>query len=1333
MDLNFIQDIYHPYDEVVIRYRDELLIGTILKLNSEMIALKKEDGSKIVINGKDINYICSLTMPSASIISKTNEKTILYTEKEKNEEEIKIEVIGSTMGSWSVYDSILPQLLLYSELILNNTPNNEKNTTIPANAYVVRVSNSSFQVSTTQNYNQRVRSKAIVEKKLWDDISHFERGDMLPVIIYFNPQKQFDAILALTSSTIGDIEIMLNESIKKKHYHHCKILCRFLLNYVKIGNTTCNKALRKILSLLRNVNEFQGSIPNIKFEKLNPKRNKGLNNLFVIEKNIKELGKTGEYSQIIKVINNFLENEEIDVRIKHNLLLKKAQTYVSLNSYKNAINTYIELIESCEANHDKERNLSSLYEQLAHVVLNNSPNKDEAILLLKKSLEYNNKNSSAISLLEQLESGNSIFTESTTHFRDDEKLQIEQIITKVIISPLLVKDINEWEFKSDCINENKGISSVDVANELLDQAKDAKLDTSGRCLLYLEAAKAYSELPQDSFDFSLYTEALASYSILKANTLFLQIQDLVTNDYSNIDHLRKIVDCASCYYLESLPLLTSKMSGLLITALCNYLKIKMALLQYENNSHFNFSGRLNNKFFECLNNSKISIREIAWELVLEVGASNLECWNNMFKIDHGFSGLYSYVNSSEKKMEVYNIIISLCNLSYDYEIASLEPCDFFNYAFNFRREHKQTFMKVCNSILQKPLDLRMMNSWADQWDKLNDYIILLTESDRKSKQCGDSVMRILQPYLSRNRNERTSILIQAHRLLKKQIENDSEYQTLYGKIFFYPLFQKWGKTIEALIDSKIAETLPQLEVIADPPYIVSKDDKYYVHLLVRNIGDNTAEGFIIMPSFVCGDKKIIAKKEISEELPAGNVVEIPLNLPPALTQENSVSLIISVVAIFQGKELNSKDFSFTIAPEPKSFMRIEDIPWRDGPIPKEQMFKGRQQILTILFHHYMSIERDKPYILYGLTRTGKSSILEYFGRIINKQEFDTIEGKSKFAIFKWELNQAASMGGAQDMWHYLLYDQIFCCLEDYLGKEVEEEFFFTEQPGAGDFYSILLFLKSKHIFPLILVDEFSFIKMLLDEKMINSAFLHSIRQYSFDGLASFIFAGTYDIKLLIKDKKYGITGQLVNTIELQISEIDSKSAEELMSVIDNKLHFTKEAIAHIHKLSGDIPYFIQMICKNCGYFAVENKRSIIGYPELEYVIRILTGEDESTKETENSMLKELPESVFQNNMHSPGDPKEVNVLLTCIADFNRTCGGNARGVSITELQELWKNKDVQQYQSKLSEAIELLIEKKVLLQYEDEGTQVYKITVDLFRRWWGQHHKDIIRELNTII
>jgi len=414
--------------------------------------------------------------------------------------------------------------------------------------------------------------------------------------------------------------------------------------------------------------------------------------------------------------------------------------------------------------------------------------------------------------------------------------------------------------------------------------------------------------------------------------------------------------------------------------------------------------------------------------------------------------------------------------------------------------------------------------------------------------------------------------------------------------------------------------------------------------------------------------------------------------------------------------------------EPETSLTEEEIMWKDGPKMSGVLFKGRQDIMGRLSRHYLSVERDKPYILYGLTRTGKSSILLNLKKDLMGKSFLKEGERFDLISFEWDLSEASGYGNAKDMWQYLLRDTLYDELGEYLTTPFRAELDISEYPRAKDFKKILQYLKQCKKHPMFFVDEFSHIKILLDKNIINTSFLHTLRQYSLEGLASFIFAGTYDIKELIKDPKYAITGQLVHTIEEQINEIDPVSAEELVNVMRDKLSFTEEAIKHIHLLSGDVPYFIQIICKFCGFYAVEKKRRNIGKPELEYVIKILTGESDGEKD---SLVKVLPKTIFQNNLYSPQDKKEVNVLISSLCYLNENLEV-PRSVSTQELQELWSKNGIEAYRPKLAEAITLLLERKVLVQSEDEFIPVYRLSVDLFRRWWKVHYPDIKLEITTI-
>jgi len=279
-----------------------------------------------------------------------------------------------------------------------------------------------------------------------------------------------------------------------------------------------------------------------------------------------------------------------------------------------------------------------------------------------------------------------------------------------------------------------------------------------------------------------------------------------------------------------------------------------------------------------------------------------------------------------------------------------------------------------------------------------------------------------------------------------------------------------------------------------------------------------------------------------------------------------------------------------------------------------------------------------------------------------------------------------------------------------------------------DWEPLLADLERQHLYPVFLLDEFSYYRELVDSKRIDASFLAAIRSFAIEGQASFIFAGTYDLRKLVEDPSYGITGQFVNAIETPVSRIEREPAIELIQVMEPRLHFTPDAIEHILRLSYQIPYFIQILCKNCAIYAVESGRSIIGFPEVEVVVQALTGELANPNLT--GILPMAP-GAFMNNMHTPADPAEYHALLSTICDLTRN-QLYPRMVTYPEIQEMWHRHRVSLFQARLAQAIRELTEREVLIAGEDEGIPAYQISVDLFRRWWANEHKYLNLELDAV-
>ncbi len=1050
-----------------------------------------------------------------------------------------------------------------------------------------------------------------------------------------------------------------------------------------------------------------------------------------IEKEITNLLKSSEFESALKRIEKELNNGQLDEKYKSSLLLKKAQVYSSLNNPTKSEEAYQELIAFNEKIGSSPNNLSHLYTELARLQALSPEKQILAFESVKKALRYNPNNNFAKNLLNQFQ-GKGTASKVEQFVDNEDNLLVDADDDSTVISKMIDIDIREHKFTNPDILKNGGKPTAFTAKQIFETAKatkDKDIDLSARYPIYLEAAKAYSELNVGSYDLQEYLECAAYYAMLKGNSLFINFRNNIQNGTINKIELTRLKDSACSYYIESLNLLSNIEPKLLLTILSNYLKLNIVLYKLNKNENIDFRGRFSDVFFNCIRSKDKELEKIAYLTVISVGATSPQAWNRLTDLPGGTGQLYGEFGNENRKKHIFSIINEIEQSSID---VNLNPSNFLKTSFLQRKRKEKKFEETVFSIREIELEPHSIATIIEKWEQLEIYWNLLSTTDIETKNEIDEILSILKPYLNRNQTERTNLLIQVQKIIDTQIKFINTNTTFYGRTFFFSLLNKWKREIDNLLSEKIAQSYPVLDIIIDPPYFVNKNGENIVNVIIKNNGETTAEGYelaISVESTKYEDTKQEQTISSNNEIPAGSRIDASFNIPLNLLEDsNAVEIDMNIVAIYQKKKIKAQNIQFTVEEEPKSSLTYEDILWKDDKIPEEQLFKGRKQIIADLAQHYLSIERSKTYILYGLTRTGKSSILEYLKEDIEGDTF-MMKGKEMTLLtFSWDLSKAASFKKASDFWEYILYQQIFEELESRSTKFDFSDLNFSQFPRAKDFQLILKYLNSKNVYPLFLIDEFSYIKTLIDGDIVNSAFLHTLRQYSLDGLASFVFAGTYDIKTLVKDPKYGITGQLVNAIEKQISEIDDQYAEELIEVMGNKLIFTPEAISHIKFLSGNIPYFVQIICKYCGYYAVENRRQHIGYPELEGVVRILTGQNIANTQ---SLVKNLPENVFQNNQFSPAD-KDVNVLISSIAYFNKDRINDPRAVGFHELQRLWAEKKVNAFGPKLAEAINLLKEKKILIQEEDEGLPVYRFAVDLFRRWWAVHHPDIILEITTI-
>lgn len=1350
MYLPFISDIAKTGDAVLVECSDGKYQGTIVKLSESFVAIKLGNGTLIIKRDEEIvNVILNpvkddnKTKGTATDTPDCDESKLEGNNAQPHRDETDhitpaVDLTSDlTIGQYDVaWDSIDKSKLIACVKAIKRELSKESGAIIvESNACVREVLRRSFRLNTSEHPKLSVSTATIIERELMNDIGNFSIGDSLPVVVYFhNIFESKTAFLTLLPNSIAGYAELIHNAIDFGHYRQAKSLCYFLLS-----NITEAGARTKLLSLIRILKPVNAFL----MEKQESRKStiKISKSYKEIEKGINDLVRAGSLEEAINLIDETLSSHQLDTKYKSSLLLRKAQAFSSIRDSFRAKQAYIDLIRYKEETDADPKNLSHLYTELARLYALEQEYED-ALTAVTKALTYNPQNKYASTLAGQLRSGE-LKAVPVASVADNPRIEtsegssdliLESEDTSFAISKMINLDLVEHKYTNDSILANSGKPTLEIAEKLLKEAQAFKGANVGeKYPLFLEAAKAFSELPVGSYDVSKYMESVAFYAVYKGHFLYNKIKnDIETNDTVNIATMKAQRDSACSYYIESLNLLSDVKGSMVGVILCNYLKLNIMLESLNSQTPIKLTGNLNRIFLSCINSDNPRIIEIAWNTVIAVCATSTKAWNQLWRYNGDWRRIISTAFEDDLRRNQIFKIISIqnkCDVPY---INKLTHGQFLKKVLAFRQERLAKCANLQAAILREELDIHLLTKILDKWTLMSGYVDLMSETEIISKGVVDSILSILTPYTNRTQVERTNLLIQSQAKIDEQIRFINENTTFYGRTFFFPLLKKWRRSISKLLEKKISETLPQLIVLADPPYIVQTNGVQFINLLIKNCGESTADGYILRPTLtdIATGSSIKGHNKIKQEIQAGGIQEIPMKLPPEMSNTKSINLSMTISVVYQGKELEPALFNFTIEIEPIASLSYEEIPWNDGPIPAEKMFKGRKQIIEMLTKHYTSIEKDRPYILYGLTRTGKSSILNYLRKALDNAPVMVQGEQYIIATFEWDLSQASSFGNASDMWEYLLYGQLNEYLESYIGLQGVDELDMSEKPRAKDLKTTLDFLHKKHIYPMFFVDEFSFIKVMMDNKVINPAFLHTLRQFSFEGKAGFIYAGTYDVDALLEDPAYGITGQLVGCKKAQINEIDRTSAEELIQVLGDKLTFTEEAIKHIHMLSGDVPYFVQMICKYCGFYAVENKRAIIGYPELENVVQILTGE---TVGKENSLVKSLPENVFQNNMFSPADPREVNVLISSICHFNMTSKDMPRGISMVELQELWAKKNISAFRPKLADAIELLCKKKVLSVSQDEDLPVYTLNVDLFRRWWAVHHPDIALEIDTIL
>lgn len=932
------------------------------------------------------------------------------------------------------------------------------------------------------------------------------------------------------------------------------------------------------------------------------------------------------------------------------------------------------------------------------------------------------------------------------------------------VSDFLRQELEGWSITDAIILKNNGKVTWEDAKRLLDKAARARDKTFyARYPLFLEAAKAFSELPErGTTDERNYKYSLSCYAMQRAGSIVAKMRSVFGQPtLTSSQELAELCDSAVSYYIEGMNLApeTAKLSGVLLPSLTSYLEAQLLFFFRDSRLEFIrlFGEASQPKNFRVLITTILSsgnkeLFALIWETML-TWRRNVRLWKGILalKSSDGPHRLFDYINVYPAAREHFRAYM-LTELGEPKRQNERLTSLYVNTAKKRAEEYRQI-----GKLFDEMKDLPVTGDsvyFIDLWEMFEEFprqTKALFLSEREAVEELVDILSKLRGYNSARGAARGDILVNARlklsnsvsrpKGLRDRLEQTSSY---WKRVALLPIVENCLKNIEGMEAMIQNARQPKLHISLEPEVFYAKTLAYSTSLRLHNSGPADAMNvpITVLVRTLAG-QDLVTLSLHAPVVESAESVDMQLDIPDTIFSEDpSVhvdDVIIQIIAAEGTPYMASGSFSFDID-QGRSFSR-QDLPWVTNAIPSKIF--GRDELLDELESFLDKQGRTYTHMLYGVTRSGKSSILKFLRQRINGLVLPEDEAGRRIFCIDWQFNKCHEKGCTPDvLWKILMAqcvsDACACYLDDNVGMVADapagragddeaEKTVAMVQKLLGRSYSKadwLRFIDDMNIgglYPLFLIDEFTEYKDMFDADLVGRDFLSSMRDTALEGKATFFVAGTYDIRDLLTDDKYGITGQFANLKRHFVTNIKPEHAKELVTCFD-RLTFTAQAQELIIHSAACRPYLLQIICSACGQYAADNRRSILGATEVERVLRALTGE------AEQKGIESISDTAFNQNLiftredNRGAFPAVISLL----------CHKGRDGfLSYEELCRAWSSAGLQS--SDLNTALNMLRDREVIMAQEDEGRQGYAMRVPLFSRWWKHAHPNLNFDLNSVI
>jgi outer membrane protein assembly factor BamB len=467
-----------------------------------------------------------------------------------------------------------------------------------------------------------------------------------------------------------------------------------------------------------------------------------------------------------------------------------------------------------------------------------------------------------------------------------------------------------------------------------------------------------------------------------------------------------------------------------------------------------------------------------------------------------------------------------------------------------------------------------------------------------------------------------------------------------------------------------------------------REEEVVVSLLINNTGVSVADNIIARILEVEQDFSVIGAKEHT-------LLQLPNNRSDAVEftiKPQSITPRLNFHITYDDAEKRNKEQHFAdvivLQDRQRPYIEIPN-PYTSGtPIRGRDMFYGRRTDIDTLREKLSSVTGNKVVVLSGQRRMGKTSLVYQLANQLT-------QGPQVPVIIDLQ-GQAALQNMGQ------LFAGLARCVCDEMQRrkhimldQPDREAFLSNPTESFDTFlaQALQTLGNEKI--VFLLDEFEVLQEKIDKGPLNQDVLHYLRSLMQhrQGL-NFLLVGAPRIRH-VTEPLWSVFFNI--TIRHDLRKLEPDEAQALITEpVSRYLEYDMLALERIHKLSGDLPYFIHILSEILIAYCNKKHKSYVTVNDINNVV---------------DMVVEEQSSSIQWIWNQSSSPLE-HFLLSVLAQDKDEDG---RLFTLSDICAEFDAQGVPYEQDKVTKALQNLVREDIVTEFRN-GTQ-YKLPIGLFKEW----------------